>query len=84
MCSCVESAIDHANREIATLPSLDVEPAELDSLRAKLEKSLSTFRVSSAEMIKDAIQLVDLTTSQRKGTYKQLMEEIMQRTIPVN
>ena len=84
MCACIESAIGHTKREIASLPSLDLEPTELNSLKTKLEEKLSNFRISSAYMIKNAITMVDLTHGQRKDLYRKLMEEILQRVMPAS
>jgi tetratricopeptide (TPR) repeat protein len=82
MCSCVGSAIASTRREIASLPSLDLEPPELDGLKANLEQKLSKFSTSSADMIRNAILMVDLTHNERKDIYKKLMEETLHRVQP--
>ena len=82
MCSCVEGAIESMQREIDSLPGMDLEPAELNQMKLKLRVKLSDFRKSSAEMIKAAITILDLVNVEGRDLYKRLMRERLPRIAP--
>ncbi len=79
MCNCVDLATQSIQRDIATLPRMELEPSELNHMKARLMEKLSTFRQSSVEMIKNALTMMDLINMERIDYYKKLMQETMSR-----
>jgi hypothetical protein len=79
MCSCVDSAIESTRRNIAFLPRLDPEPAELNQMKARLSEGLSDYRKSSADMIENALTMMDLIKIKERDLYRKLMEKTLLR-----
>jgi tetratricopeptide (TPR) repeat protein len=79
MCSCVESAIASAKRDIASLSMLDLEPAELNGMKARLTERLLSFRKTSSVMIENAITMMGLIKSDKRDVYRGLMRETLLR-----
>jgi tetratricopeptide (TPR) repeat protein len=77
MCNCVDVAIQSTKRDIASLPRMDLEPAELNQMKARLMEKLSAFRKSSVEMIKNALTMMDLINIKERNFYRKLMQETL-------
>jgi predicted Zn-dependent protease len=82
MCSCANTAIRNFERQLASVPKLDLEPADQESLRGKLQQKIAEGRKSASDQITYAITLVDLAKDEKKDMYIRLMKETLQKISP--
>jgi tetratricopeptide (TPR) repeat protein len=82
MCSCANTAIRNLERQFAAVPKLDLDPADQEGLRAKLQQKIAEARKSARDQITNAITLVDLAKDEKKDLYIKLMRETLQKLAP--
>lgn len=78
-CSCMQGVIGGLEKQIKTLPGLDVEPDERVVFQGRLEKKLLTYRMESANLIDMMTQIVAGSDNPKKSFYTDLMTEVLAR-----
>jgi len=59
-CACIEGTVRALERQIRSVPSLDVEEAERQSLKVKLDAKLLDYRRSSIGLVRDMVRATEL------------------------
>ncbi len=77
--SCMESVVSYLTNQINSVSSLDLEPEEKVLLTGRLKNKLVDFRISSSSNIETMISAASEDTAAGKGTYLNLMREILTR-----
>jgi tetratricopeptide (TPR) repeat protein len=79
MCSCASTAIRTFERQMASVPKLDLDPSDQENLRSKLQQKIAEARKTASDQITNAITLVDLAKDEKKDLYIKLMRETLQK-----
>jgi hypothetical protein len=78
-CSCIEGSVRALERQIRSLPSMDLEDAERALMKVKLDKRLVEYRRSSAELVRSMLRAADEPGKNPSPAYQQLMMDLLGR-----
>jgi tetratricopeptide (TPR) repeat protein len=83
-CACIEGTVRGLERQIRSLPSLDVEEAERQSLKVKLDAKLLDYRRSSIGLVRDMVRVSEQGEKGAGPSDLQVMNNLLTRlgTLP--
>ncbi len=75
--SCMQGTIAGMEKQIKSLPGLDVEPDERVVFQGRLEKKLLNYRMESAKLIDTMVRVTTGSDNPKKSFYADLMTEVL-------
>jgi tetratricopeptide (TPR) repeat protein len=78
-CSCMQGVIGGYEKQIRSIPTLDVEPDERVVFKGRIEKKLLEYRMESAGLIDAMVKIVAGSDHPKKDFYGGLMTDVLGR-----
>ncbi len=78
-CSCMESTVRGMERQVTSIPSLDLDPAEKLVLQGRMNNKLVNYRRTSASLIDGMLRMVSDSATEQRDSYMDLMREVQTR-----
>jgi hypothetical protein len=78
----MQGAVGSMQKQIKSLPGLDLEPDERIVLQGRLEKKMLDYRMESARLIETMLKLTAGSENPKKDSYLELMTDVLERIRP--
>ncbi len=75
----MQGVIGGYEKQIRSIPTLDVEPGERVVFQGRVEKKLLDYRMDSAQLIDTMAKIVGASDHPKKSFYADLMTEVLVR-----